>query len=196
MKIMALADKPDKMLWDHLDKRLLEGVDLILSCGDLPAEYLSFLTCFTHAPVLYVHGNHDERYAEKPPEGCVCIEDQIYKFGGVRVLGLGGSMRYKPGPCMYTEREMNLRIARMRMKLWRSKGFDILLTHAPAYRLGDTAHVSHQGFSGFRDLMDKYEPKYMIHGHVHREYSSDFVRERMYGKTKIVNADTRYVFEI
>ena len=98
MKIMALADKPDKMLWDHLDKRLLEGVDLILSCGDLPAEYLSFLTCFTHAPVLYVHGNHDERYAEKPPEGCVCIEDQIYKFGGVRILGLGGSMRYLGSP--------------------------------------------------------------------------------------------------
>ena len=88
MRIMALADTPDKMLWDYLDKRLLEGVELILSCGDLPAEYLSFLTCFTHAPVLYVHGNHDVRYQTAPPEGCICIEDQVYDAGGVRILPL------------------------------------------------------------------------------------------------------------
>lgn len=77
MKIMALADTPDRMLWECLDRRLLEGVDLILSCGDLPAEYLSFLTCFTRAPILYVHGNHDESYCIRPPEGCLCAEDRI-----------------------------------------------------------------------------------------------------------------------
>ena len=146
MRIMALADTPDKMLWDYLDKRLLEGVELILSCGDLPAEYLSFLTCFTHAPVLYVHGNHDVRYQTAPPEGCICIEDQVYDAGGVRILGLGGSMRYKDGPCMYTEKEMAARIRKMRYKLWRAGGFDILLTHAPAYRLGDMADLPHTGF--------------------------------------------------
>ena len=32
----------------------LEGVDLILSAGDLPAEYLSFLTCFTSVSILPV----------------------------------------------------------------------------------------------------------------------------------------------
>ena len=196
MKIMALADTPDKMLWDYLDKRLLEGVELILSCGDLPAEYLSFLTCFTHAPVLYVHGNHDVRYQTAPPEGCICIEDQVYDAGGVRILGLGGSMRYKDGPCMYTEKEMAARIRKMRYKLWRAGGFDILLTHAPAYRLGDMVDLPHTGFCCFRELMEKYKPKYMVHGHVHQEYSSSFLRERVYDRTPILNAYKRFIFEI
>lgn len=196
MKILALADTADKRLWEYLDKRLLEGVELILSCGDLPAEYLSFLTCFTRAPILYVHGNHDTRYERKPPEGCICIEDQIYVHNGVRILGLGGSMRYKPGTCMYTEKEMAQRIAKLRFRLWRSHGFDILLAHAPAYRLGDQEDLPHTGFMAFRDLMDRYKPKYMVHGHVHREYSSKFVRTRTYGETTIINADTRYEFEI
>lgn len=196
MRIMALADTPDKMLWDYLDKRLLEGVELILSCGDLPAEYLSFLTCFTHAPVLYVHGNHDVRYQTAPPEGCICIEDQVYDAGGVRILGLGGSMRYKDGPCMYTEKEMAARIRKMRYKLWRAGGFDILLTHAPAYRLGDMDNLPHTGFRCFRELMEKYKPKYMVHGHVHQEYSSTFLRERVYDRTLILNAYKRFIFEI
>ena len=92
MRILLLADKPERRLWDELDRRKLEGVDLILSCGDLPASYLSFLTCFTQAPILYVHGNHDVRYEKDPPEGCICIEDTIYVHEGVRILGLGGCM--------------------------------------------------------------------------------------------------------
>ena len=96
MKILLLADEPNLRLWDYLDRTLLEGIDLILS----------FLTCFTDAPILYIHGNHDASYEQNPPEGCVCIEDSVYDFHGVRILGLGGSMRYKPGPHQYTDREM------------------------------------------------------------------------------------------
>ena len=44
MKILLLADQAEPSLWEHLDRRKLEGVELVLSCGDLPAEYLSFLT--------------------------------------------------------------------------------------------------------------------------------------------------------
>lgn len=87
MKILLLADQAEPSLWEHLDRRKLEGVELILSCGDLPAEYLSFLTCFTAAPILYVHGNHDSRYEKKPPEGCICIEDTVYMHNGLRILG-------------------------------------------------------------------------------------------------------------
>lgn len=77
-------------------------MELILACGDLPANYLSFLTCFTTAPVVYVPGNHDARYEEKPPQGCICADDKIIEVNGIRILGLGGSMRYKDGPYMYT----------------------------------------------------------------------------------------------
>lgn len=106
MKILLLADQAEPTLWEHLDKRKLEGVELVLSCGDLPASYLSFLTCFTSAPILYIRGNHDDRYDKHPPEGCECIEDQVVTVGGLRILGLGGSMRYNRGINQYTEKEM------------------------------------------------------------------------------------------
>lgn len=196
MKILLLADQAEPSLWEHLDRRKLEGVELVLSCGDLPAEYLSFLTCFTDAPILYVHGNHDSRYAQKPPEGCVCIEDTIYTHNGLRILGLGGSMRYREGPHMYTEREMRRRVSRLRFKLLRSKGFDILLTHAPAYQLGDDTDLAHTGFQVFLDLIDKYKPRFLVHGHVHQSYRHDFKRIRQRGETQSINAFGYYILEI
>ena len=89
MRILAIADQESSYLWDHFEKSKLEGIDLIISCGDLNPNYLSFLATFTSAPVLYVHGNHDERYNQTPPEGCICIEDKIYVHQGIRILGLG-----------------------------------------------------------------------------------------------------------
>ena len=198
MKIMVLADVADKALWDYLDRRLLEGIDLILSAGDLPAEYLSFLTCFTNAPILYVHGNHDKGYDKKPPEGCTCVDDDICVVGGVRVLGLGGSMRYRPNePYMHTERQMARRAKKLWWKLHRNRGFDILLAHAPARGVGDLEDLPHRGFETFLTLMDRWHPRYLVYGHVHQEYGAlGFQRERKYGETVCVNAYKRYVIEI
>ncbi|MBO5346857.1 MAG: metallophosphoesterase, partial [Lachnospiraceae bacterium] len=131
MKILVLSDEPSKWLWDFFEREKIEEYDLILSCGDLPAAYLSFLVTFAKGPLLYVHGNHDH-YDKKPPEGCICIEDQIYEYNGIRILGLGGSMRYKPGDNMYTEKEMLKRVRKLTWALRKKGGFDILLTHAPA----------------------------------------------------------------
>ena len=86
MKILAIADVESKYLWDYFEKSKLEGIDLIISCGDLDPRYLSFLATFTSAPVLYVHGNHDDKYERIPPEGCICIDDKIYVHEG-RVEG-------------------------------------------------------------------------------------------------------------
>ena len=83
MRILAIADEESPYLWDYFEKSKLEGIDLIISCGDLAPEYLSFLATFTSAPVLYVHGNHDTKYDEHPPSGCISIEDQIYVYQGV-----------------------------------------------------------------------------------------------------------------
>ena len=197
MKIMLLADVADKALWDYLDRRLLEGVELVLACGDLPAEYLSFLTCFTFAPILYVHGNHDDGYEQHPPEGCVCVEDDIYVHQGVRILGLGGSMRYKPGPNMYSDREMNRRVLKLWWKLRKHKGFDILLAHAPALGVGDRPDLPHRGFQAFLRLMDRYHPRYLVHGHVHPQYAAlDFNRVLQYGQTTVVNAYKRYFIDL
>lgn len=95
---MAIADEESKYLWDFFEKSKLEGIDLIISCGDLDPRYLSFLVTLSNVPVLYVHGNHDKKYEQVPPEGCICIEDEIYVYQGVRILGLGAPCATSRGP--------------------------------------------------------------------------------------------------
>lgn len=195
MRILAIADQESSYLWDHFEKSKLEGIDLIISCGDLNPNYLSFLATFTPAPVLYVHGNHDERYNQTPPEGCICIEDKIYVHQGIRILGLGGSMRYKPGECQYTERQMKARVNKLKFQLLRRRGFDILVTHAPAYQLNDGMDLPHQGFRAFLTLLDRYRPKFFLHGHVHMSYGRRHKRYDKYQDTHVINVYERCVFD-
>ena len=70
MRILAIADEEAKKYWDYYKKGMLDDIDLIVSCGDLDPRYLSFLATFTHAPVIYIHGNHDEKYERISPDGC------------------------------------------------------------------------------------------------------------------------------
>lgn len=196
MKILAVSDIESKALWDYFDKSRLEGIDVIVSCGDLKAEYLSFLATFFYGPVLYVHGNHDESYEKKPPEGCICIEDQVFVHQGIRFLGLGGSMRYKPGPFQYTDRQMSLRAVRLWPKIAAHHGFDVLVTHAPAFGQGDAPTPAHQGFKSFLSLMDRYSPRVHLHGHVHLNYDPLSGRVHRYQETTIINAYEKYVFEL
>lgn len=195
MKILAIADEESPYLWDYFEKSKLEGIDLIVSCGDLEPTYLSFLATFTSAPVIYVHGNHDDKYEKVSPEGCICIEDQIYVYKGIRILGLGGSMRYRPGQHQYTEWQMKKRVRKLKFQLFWRGGFDILVTHSPAYGINDGEDLAHRGFQTFVTLLEKYSPKYFLHGHVHMRYGRKYKRNDVYKNTKIINAYERYVFE-
>ncbi len=195
MKILVLADVESKYYWDYFTVDKLKDIDLILSAGDLKAEFLSFLATYAKVPILYIHGNHDAEYEIKPPEGCICIEDKIYKYNGVRILGLGGSIRYKAGPHQYTQFEMKSRVMKLKPKIFFSGGFDILLTHAPAYHIYDGDDKVHEGFEAFATLMDKYSPKYFVHGHIHMNYGMNNKRERSYKDTRIINAYDHYVIE-
>ena len=196
MKILVVADEECKYFWDFYQSGRLDGYDLILSCGDLKAEYLTFLVTMSHAPVLYVHGNHDGDYERRPPEGCVCVEDRILNMGGLKILGLGGSPLYSGGPHQYTERQMRRRINRLRFKLHMTGGVDIVLTHAPVRGYGDGDDLAHMGFEAFLPLLDKYKPRYLIHGHVHMSYRADLPRIYQYGETTILNGCERYVLDL
>ena len=198
MRILAIADEPSPRLWGDLCREALSNVDLILSAGDLPAKYLCFLTCFTSAPIVYVHGNHDDRYAKEPPEGCLCADGKVVSAGGVRILGLGGSIRYRPdGVHMFSEKEMASRIASLQRQLRATGGFDILLTHAPIRGLGDQEDHAHRGFECFGPLPDTWQPAVMVHGHVHKSYTgSHFVRERDWHGIPVINASVAWTFEL
>jgi Icc-related predicted phosphoesterase len=196
MKILCLSDEECPALWDYYTPGKLKAYDLIFSCGDLKASYLSFIVTMARAPVLYVHGNHDTGYSRKPPEGCDCIEDQLIVYNGLRILGLGGCRRYRPGDHQYTDKEMRKRIRKLRFKLWWHKGVDIVIAHAAPYGVGDDSDVAHRGFEAFVDLIEKYQPKYFLHGHIHMNYGQDIQRVKQLGATQVINVYERYELDI
>ena len=115
---------------------------------------------------------------------------------GLRVLGLGGSIQYSGGPHQYTEAQMARRIRRLRYRLWRAGGVDIVLTHSPARGYGDGEDYAHQGFECLLELVDKYRPRYLVHGHVHVNYGFQIPRVLQRGETTIINAYERYVLDL
>ena len=192
MKILTLSDEPCRALWQEDARSRLEGIDLILSCGDLPRAYLEFLTNFTTAPIVYVHGNHDK----VSPEGCISAEDKLIVWRGIRILGLGGSIRYDPKAVhQYTEQEMARRVARVRRTAAKAGGIDILLTHSPARGLNDGSDPAHKGFECFHQLLEEFQPKYFVHGHVHISYNPAQPRLQQRGEVTVINASERYLLD-
>ena len=196
MKILAVSDEECPALWEYYVPGRLKEYDLIISCGDLSAKYLEFLATMGRAPVIYVPGNHDVRYTQDPPEGCDDIDGHFVTYNGIRILGLGGCRWYRPGPYQVTEREMRKKIRKLRFQLWRHKGVDIVVTHAPPEGVGDGEDNAHRGFAALIDLIDKYKPTYLLHGHVHANYDTRFIREREYNGTKVINVGERYTMEV
>ena len=196
MKILTVSDEECKAFWDYYTPGRLKEYDLILSCGDLNPNYLSFLVTMARCPVLYVPGNHDLRYSLEPPEGCDCIDGGLVVYNGLRILGLGGCRRYHPGPHQYSDQEMRRRIRRLKWRIRLLGGVDIVVTHAPPRGLGDDEDIAHWGFEALREFLDRYHPRYLVHGHVHMSYGHNIPREIEYNGTTIVNAYERYVLEV
>ena len=193
MKLLIISDVESKHLVDFFDAAKYKDVDLILAAGDLKGDYLSYVVTVVNKPLLYVHGNHDISLLDTPAEGCDCIDGGIVTFNGFRIAGLGGCMTYNGKTLQFTESEMSRRIRKNTLKY--RKGIDILLTHAPAFGIGDGKDQAHTGYKSFVKLLDKYEPKLMIFGHMHLNYGI-CQREHHYKNTRIVNAFDHYIVEI
>ena len=195
MKILCISDEELAFFWDNYVPGRLREYDLILSSGDLKAAYLSFIVTMARAPVMYVHGNHDTGYAVTEPEGCDSIDGQIVEYRGLRILGLGGCLWYRPGDHQYSEKDMRRRIRKLRWQIAKSGGVDIVVTHTPPRGVGDAEDRAHQGFECFLDLIDTYKPRYLLHGLVHLSYGRDRTREREYHGTKVINVSEKYILE-
>ena len=193
MKILAIADEECTALWDNYTPGKLAEYDLILSSGDLKAEYLSFLVTMARCPLFYVHGNHDGTYRRNPPEGCDCIDDKLVVYKGLRILGLGGSRQYSRGEHQYSEKQMKKRIRKLRRAIRLAGGVDIVLAHAAPFGVGDAEDRTHRGFESFLELIERYHPACFIHGHVHLNYGPNIPRVRSYGETTVINCCQRYV---
>ncbi|MGC8962851.1 MAG: metallophosphoesterase family protein [Candidatus Bipolaricaulaceae bacterium] len=176
MLILAVGDEVSPTLERAVLSESFPKVGLVLSCGDLPYDYLEFLVDAVGAPLLYVRGNHDrpvetEERLIRAPQGCVDVDGKVVEVGGLIVLGLGGSRRYsQKGENQYTEGEMRRRAFRLFPKLWwnrhrKGRALDILLTHAPPRGIHDAADPAHQGFETFSALIRRWKPKLHLHGH-------------------------------
>lgn len=187
MKALVVSDVVSEALYSHEIRATCEGVDVVLSCGDLPYEYLEYIATQLAAPVLYVLGNHDgallraDGRVSVGPEGCRSIDGRVERVraGGdsaIWIAGFSGSAPYCGRPNERGEHEMRRRVRRMRAKiLWNrvrgAGGLDIVVSHAAPRGIHDLpADPCHRGFQAFAGLMAADKPRLWLHGHVHPSY--------------------------
>jgi hypothetical protein len=214
MRILCVSDQIDPLVYSPRMRERFRDVDLVLSAGDLPGEYLGFITSMLNRPLLYVAGNHDLGKAEsRAPfrnEGAVAsamgeehgATDASFRLSreeGLIVLGLPGSMLYNGGPNQFTEAAMAFRIALLvprllLTRLFRGRAVDLVLTHAPPRGIHDRDDPCHRGFRSFLWLMRAFKPRWLVHGHIHLYDLAD-VRVSVYGETTVVNAFGHWILE-
>ncbi len=198
VRILTVSDTVERKLYSSKAAERFQGIDLILSCGDVPFYYLEFLVSTFNVPLYYVYGNHHASpmltgsgEEIKSPGGCIDLDNRLIAFQGTLILGFEGCMRYNDGQKQYTEFEMRRKVFRMAPRLWlnkltRRRAVDIVITHAPPSGIHDKPDRCHQGFEAFLRLIDTHHPRYFIHGHTHRYTLRDeWKTER--GGTTVIN---------
>lgn len=186
--MLAVADEVCDALWGPKSTAL--APDLVIAAGDLPWDYLEFLASTLDRPVVFVPGNHDPAVeqakahrsgqylragmpCEAPrPAGCLNADGRVLDVAGLRIAGLGGCVRYRPGPNQYSQGEYRRRAARLartagRLQWTRPGPVDVLLTHAPPLGLGDAEDRPHVGIAALHDTLDRLRPRWHLHGHIH-----------------------------
>lgn len=199
VKILAVSDVVSPLVYDEGIQDRFGDIDLVLSCGDLPYDYLEYIVSTLNVPLLYVHGNHDrplqtDHGVIPEPRGCISVEGRVVQVNGLMIGGLGGSIRYKPtGTHQYTEHEMYWRIARMTPTLWRNwllhgRTLDIFIAHSPPRGIHDQEDRPHHGFVAFRTFIRRYHPRYFIHGH-------SYPRMGVPRRSRIENTEVIHIYE-
>jgi uncharacterized protein len=221
MKILCVADHVDPLVYSAAVRARFQDIDLVLSAGDLPMEYLGFISASLNKRIFFVFGNHHLKHLglfrrsfdvlEPGPDqfrdgpllknyfGSTCIENSIARHRGLLIAGLGGCRRYNSGAHQFTEFQMQMRILRIVPRLiWNrlvhGRFLDILLTHAAPFGLNDRPDPTHVGFQAFIRFMDRFKPRYLLHGHIHL-YDLNAQRIVRYGETEIVNVYDHYVLD-
>jgi len=176
--ILALSDDVSELLYSSQITTLEPKVRLVLSCGDLPFEYLEYVVSMFNVPLYYVMGNHDGRGYWRSdgtharfPQGCVHLESRCVTESGLLIAGLGGSIRYGPqASFQFSESEMWRRVLRLALRLWVNRlvygrALDILITHSAPRGINDGPDAAHRGFASLVWLLRVARPRWHLHGH-------------------------------
>lgn len=219
IKILCISDATDALIYSTNAPVRYADVDFVISAGDLPLRYYDYIQTILKKDVYYVYGNHNLEGFRAQMKGRTTVGntftyqspvtyDGFFLDGKIVYLkkydlligGLGGSMHYNGGDSQYTESQMSARMIRMVPRLIYNKMrygryLDILITHAPPYKIGDGEDLCHKGFSSFLRFMEKVRPSYLLHGHVHLIDMND-KRETKYEDTTVINVYKNYILEI
>jgi len=216
LKILCISDQIDPLVYSPNIKERFADVDLILSAGDLPMDYLDFIISTLNKPLFFVFGNHHTEalkhykkslnnpllfdYKEYLGCGAVHLGTKVKKEGKLILAGLDGSMRYNEGINQFTDFEMFMEVMKMFPRLLWNRIFhgrflDILLTHAPPKGIHDKSDKCHWGFKTYLWFMKTFKPKLLVHGHIHL-YDLCDVRCTNWESTTVINAYSHYVTEL
>ena len=218
MRILCIADHIDPLVYSPAVKQRFADIDLVLSAGDLPMEYLGFVSSSLNKPVGFVFGNNNQKALPKFRSttqpllertsvhsqfrnyyGSTCVEDRVRRLNGMLIAGLGGSMRYNDGEHQFTESQMYRRILLLVPRLlWNravhGRYLDILLTHAAPRGIHDKEDLCHVGFKSLLWFMRVFKPRYLLHGHIHL-YDLNARRHTRYHETDVINVYDHYVLD-
>jgi len=210
MKILALSDQVVEQIYSPRVTDLFRDVNLVLGCGDLPDYYLEYVVSMLNVPLFHVPGNHDlplaadnwdRTWHEALPQDCGKLDGRVVCEQGLLLVGLGGSIRYRPeGVYQYTQGEMARRVLAMAPRLWLNRirygrALDILVTHSPPKGIHDGTDPAHVGFTAFNRFIDRFRPRYLLHGHSH-VWRRDTVVATQVGSTTVLNVCPYRVVEI
>lgn len=196
MKIFAISDIVVDWIYTPNIRKILSDFDLIIGCGDLPPYYLEFLVSTLDIPVFIVQGNHsptgsNEIHNDNYYQGTINLHCRVKHLNDYSFAGVEGSIRYNDGKFQYSQFEMWLNVIRLVPSLLRNRinsthYLNVFVSHAPPWGIQDQFDYAHQGIKAFRWLINRFQPDYHLHGHIH-VYRPDTPIETQIGKTRVVN---------
>jgi hypothetical protein len=194
MKILSLSDVELDYLYTPQIVSRFKADNLIISCGDLSHYYLEYITTLLNRPLYYVFGNHTQILEEGKmvPHGGTNLHMRTCRDNsGLILAGIEGCNRYNNGPHQYSQSEMwgfalGLVVPLFFNRLLYGRFLDVLVTHAPPWKIHDMDDPPHHGIKAFNWLIKVFQPTLHLHGHIHI-YRQDTTIVTKIGKTSVVN---------
>lgn len=204
-RILALADEVDPSLDSEVTRAKLGPVDLIVGCGDLPVDYLRFVTdAFGTVPLAYVRGNHDvsgdwatgdatQLHLPEPlPDG------RPWSDGQLTVVGFSGIPRHGGGGLQVGAFSRWSQAIGAWLRLgWRpGSGPVLLVSHVAPRGINDGPDPIHRGSGALRWLAGRLRPPLWLHGHTTLLTRRLEERSMRRGKTLFYNAAGAVLVEL
>lgn len=141
-----------------IDKSLF---NIIITLGDVDIMFLKSLKKnFADKRVVGIHGNHDY-LGDLEHFGIENIHGKTVKIDDIKISGLEGCLNYKNHPLLHTDEEIVDVISKL------DTNSDIIISHNSPLGVHDGENITHRGYLGLREYIEKYQPKYCVHGHQH-----------------------------